>query len=262
MIKEMIMFSEWEAAKNDTWFITRSPYPDVPCFITPVAQPTAMNYSSYLSIKASVQEVKNYLIDQVRILRFNNPTHKPLMVKAAIITRIVYWQGNAVLFRDAYFLTGLLDLVIDESFSEDCADYIMYWDKTKYWYSDEIVKMSGMGRTASDRFKAKQAARQSIISEGYIDDIKVASGEYKRDNFDVLPPLKILTNSVRYSNNTVKKYGEGFYINQIDNIGLRVQRAKEIYPDRTQKEIAYMLEVSIRTIKGYWNINKGEGSVK
>lgn len=262
MIKEIGMFSNWVAAKNGTWFITRSPYPEVPCYIAPVALPTVMNSSSYLVMNASVQEVKTYLTAQVRILRFNNPEHTPFMVKSAIISRMLYWLGNKVLFRDAYFLGELLDSITDECFSEDYADYIMYWDKTKYWYSDEIVKMSGMGRTASDRFKAKQAARQSIISEGYRDDIKVASGEYKRDNFDVLPPLKILTNVVRYSNNTVKKYGEGFYINQIDNIGQRVQRAKEIYPDRTQKEIAYILEVSIRTIKGYWNINKGEGSVK
>jgi len=197
MIKEMGTFSDWFAAKEGTWYITRSPYPDVSCYIAPVALPIVMNSSSYLRSNASVEEVKTYLTGQVRILRFNNPKHTPFMVKAAIISRMLYWRGNEVLFRDAYFLTELLDLVIDESFSEDCADYIMYWDKTKYWYSDKIVKMSGMGRTASDRFKAKQVARQSIISEGYKDDIKVASGEYKRGNFDVLPPLRILTDSVK-----------------------------------------------------------------
>jgi len=252
MTNDTNFYSSWVAATNDTWFTTRSPHPELPCHIAPVPLPTCSNYSSYLPYNAPVQDVKDYLTAQIRILRFNNPEHTSHMVTSAICTRILYWMGNRVLLRDPYFLGDMLQTIIDECFSEDCTYFINSMDVTKYWYSDEIIGMSGIGKASSGRSKAKQAARQLILAEGYRDDLKVVSGEYRRDNFNVLPPLKTLTDSVKYSTNTVKKHGKDLYINQVDNIGQRVKRAKEGYPDPTQKEIAYLLGVSIRTIKEYW----------
>lgn len=245
-------FSEWRAANDGTWFTTRSPHPDVPCFISPVPLKTVSNCSSYLPMDADVAEVKYYLEQQVLRLKYNNPEHTPFMVVSVITSRMAYWRGNDVLRKDAYYLGGLLRSVINECFDDSQPPLVMNCDTTKYWYSDEIINMSGVGRQGSERFKAKQAARQSIISEGYRDDFKVASMEYRRDNFDVLPTIKILTNNVPYTKNTVAKHGDDFYIHRVENIGQRVQKAREVYPKLNQTEIADILGESKRTVREYW----------
>jgi hypothetical protein len=50
----------------------------------------------------------------------------------------------------------------------------------------------------------------------------------------------------------VAKHGDDFYINRVDNIGQRVQKAREVYPKLNQTEIANILGESKRTVRGYW----------
>lgn len=246
------IYLEWVAAKGSTWFTTRSPYPELPCYISPLALPTCSNFSSYLPNNASIQEVRHYLEVQVRILRFNNPKHTSFMVKTAITDRMLYWLGNRVLSRDAYYLTTLLDEILVVCFQREDPSKGIYMDKTKYWYSDEIVRMPGKGRTTSDRFKAKLAARQSVFTEGYVDDMRVASMEYRVSNFDVKPTVKVLKEETGYCNPTIKKYGREFYVLAGENIEQRVIRARRFFPEYVQQEIADLLGEKKRTVRQYW----------
>lgn len=241
------IFSNWKAAKDGTWFTTRSPYPEVPCHISPVPLKTVSSYSSYLSLRASVSEVKEYLEQQVLILKYNNPEHKAWMIKAAITSRIVYWKCNNILRKDDYYLGEMLQLILNDCFADGNSTPTMKYDETKYWYSDEISKLSG-----GDKTKAKQVARYAVVSEGDRDDMRESSLEYRRENYDVLPTVKVLSHKSRYSRNTVIKLGEGLYIPQVDNIKQRVQKVREFYPELKQKEVAEELVVSLITVKRYW----------
>lgn len=246
------LYQDWVSARNGTWFTTRSQYPEIPCFISPVALRTCSNYGSYLPYKASVELVLEYLEDQVRILHYNNPGHTRFMVKSAIDTRIAHWVGNAVLKRDSYFLGRMLEEVIDDCFNDpDFAQKISF-GYTKYWYSDQIMNMSGNGRSGSVRSKAKQQARQAMLCEGYTDDLRNASVEYRGMNFDVRPTIKILSTETGYSDPTVRKYGKDFYIMRVANIGQRVERARSVYPGFTQQQIADLLKETRRTVRMYW----------
>jgi hypothetical protein len=205
-----------------------------------------------LPYKASIQEVKDYLEVQVCILRYNNPDHTEFMVKSAILSRMVYWLGNAVLSRDAYYLGEMLNTIILDCFSNK--DYVskIEMDSTRYWYSDDIMRLSGEGRSGSVRSKAKQAARSAIVAEGYTDDLKSASAEYRASNFNVKPTLKLLHEETGYADLTIRKYGRDYYILRGENIEQRVARAREVYPEHTQRMIAELLKESKRTVRLNW----------
>lgn len=246
------LYTEWSAAKADTWFTTRSPYPEVACHIAPNGLPSCSNTSSYLPFNSRDELVMEYLEREVRVLRYNNPTHSPWMIKSVVISRMAYWLGNAILTSGPKYLGAFLDVAIDSVFAD--REYInkIEMQYTRYWYSDEIAKMSGNGKEKSDRFKAKRDARNAVISEGLTDDLRAASLEYRRDNFNVKPTIKILRDETGYSNPTIRKYGEDMYILSGENIEQRVQRAREVYPKFTQQEIAELLKETKRTVRNYW----------
>lgn len=248
------IFSAWRAAMDNTWFTTRSPYPELPCYISPMPLMSARNDSSYLSMNAPISDIQYYLEQQVLRLKYNNPNHTPFMVEAVITTRIAYWRCNDVLRRDAYYLGELLHSIIEECFGENCTSTIEYFDITKYWYSDEIMQMSADGSKSSERYKAKLEARRAVISEGYKDDFRVATHEYKADNFNVLPTVKILSNNTGRSREIINVHGKEFIISQLDNTKQRVQKVREFYPELTQKKVAEILAVSLVTVKRYWRM--------
>lgn len=248
------LFSKWKANIDDTWFTTRSPHPEVPCYISPMPLRTVHNSSSYLRMDASVSDIKYYLEQQVLRLKSNNPEHIPYAIKTVMIERIARWECNTVLRRDDYYLGELLDSIIEVCFSEDCTLTIEYADVTKYWYSDEIMKMKADGSKSSERAQAKLAARRAVISEGYKDDFRVETYEYKADNYDVLPTVKILSDNTGHSREIINVHGKEFVISQLDNTQQRIQKVREYYPEFTQKKVAEMVGVNIRTVKRNWNI--------
>lgn len=247
------LFTEWVDAKNNAWFTTRSPYPDMPCYIAPYELPKCSNYSSYFRKGVSKDEVLTYLVEQVRILRFNNPDFSSEQVTIAVKGRLIYWLGNNTLKNNPALLDELLPVAVYSVYSDDSfTDKLKNVEYTKYWYSDEIVKLSGKGRAISDRFKAKQKARNELLAEGYRDDIKDASNEYRTVNFSVHPTMKDINGMTGYSNPTIRKYGKGQYILKGENLSKRISKVREMYPEITQREVSELLGEKVRTIRQYW----------
>ena len=254
------LFSKWRAFEANTWFTTHSPYPETPCYIAPVPLMTIRNSSSYLKMGASLKDVKHYLEQQVLILKYNNPEHPTSHIKSIVISRIAHWQCNNILRKDAYYLGELLDSVIEECFSDDCtltikcANGTKYADTTRYWYSDEIMKMQADGSKSSQRAKAKFATRREVISGGYKDDFRVETYEYQADNYNVLPTVKILADNTGHSSDIINAHGKEFVISHLANSQQRVQMIREFNPGIKQVEVVKILGLSIRTVKKYWNI--------
>lgn len=248
----MNLFSKWRLAKDNKLFKTRSPYQDIQCYISPIPLPTCSNFSSYLPVNCSMKEILDYLEGQVRIVRFNNPEFDKFQVKTLISERLAKWKGNAILFKDSYYLNELLENVTENCYNDDEFESKIVMEYTKYWYSDDIESLQGKEDSISKKRKVKQVVRAAAVSENYVKNIRAAADKYSVSNFNVKPTLKILQISMSCSRGTIEKYGKDFYILSGENIMLRVVRARQLYPEYTQQQIADLLEEKKRTIKEYW----------
>jgi hypothetical protein len=252
LVEKRGFFSEWKATIDGTWFETRSPNPNLPCFISEKALPKCRNFGSYLRKNVSLIVVKDYLQKQIYILRFNNPTYNPHMARVAFLRHIVPWIGNGILENGFRLNLDMLDEVISECYEDDCVVSKINMEYTTIWYSDDILKLSGDCGNKSQRAKAKQVARTALKSKVYIDDLRDYSHEYQFMNMGVMPTQKILAEDAFCSLNTVKKYGTNFYILSGENIKQRVIRARELHSEYTQQQIADLLKENKRTIRQYW----------
>lgn len=247
------LYTEWLAAKDDVWFSTRSLFPDLDYYLAPNPLLKCSNYPCHFYDEFTIDEVLQYFIVQIAILRFNNPSFSKDQISTSISSRIIYWKGNVKLNKDPYFIRELVPQAIKEVFMMENYQAIIEMDHTKHWYGDRIEKLPNQrdGKTWGEKTKVKQQLRAKYNSEIKVEFIKEACQEYRFNNFNVLPTVKYLIDETGYSGNTVRTHGKEYFIGQMDNSKQRINTLMKLYPYLKQKEIAEKADVSLRTVERY-----------
>ena len=82
---------------------------------------------------------------------------------------------------------------------------------------------------------------------------EVSWRNYQNNNFGVMPTVKDLENATGYPDPTIRKFGEGYFINKSENTKQLVQKYRQIYPNLNQNDLAIKSNISLRSIKRYFN---------
>nr|WP_319998416.1 hypothetical protein [uncultured Draconibacterium sp.] len=247
---------KWAYAIDNVRHTTQSPFPDQDYYCAPKALPKCSNVPGYFTSDFLIDDVKHYLEEQVRILRFNNIDFDEEHIKFAITNRLFHWHGNNALKKDLYYSETLLPSVINDVFAMG-DEYIDLIDLkyTVHWYSDEISKLPSHknGTKWGERTKAKLKARTDFKAEKVYDRLVVAKNDYLRDNFNVLPTIQHLSHVTGCSEYEIKKFGEGLFIKKVENTKQLTKHFLEYYPDLPYSDIAEISNISVRSLKRYAN---------
>ena len=189
------------------------------------------------------QNIREFVREQLAISQEVNSS--VYMVYTAV-SKMRLWKGN-VIIDDLVWKDCLTEYV-----GQDLSEYLKYAGRSTSWmYCDDIEEIL----EPTLRSKAKRQAREGYLLPMILDHIKESVEEYKELNYEASPYKKELMEFASISRTVVDKHAkEGKdYISKTASTKERIIGYRKVYPNNTQSLAANDLNLSIRTIKRYWN---------
>lgn len=245
------LFSLWREAVTEVWFKTRSPFPDMDYYYSSEPLPQCSNSSSQITDISNTEKIKQYFLEQIAILLYNNKGFTKEQIETVISVRLIHWKGNLKI-RDCYRELNLGE-IIDEVLSMEDYTSLINFKKSHHWYGDEIEKLpvNQPGSEWGKRTKAKQRARTDFNANAIREDVEQESDFYRENNHNVFPTKQDLIKATGYSDYQIRTYGKDYYISKKENTKQLIANYYRFYPGATQKELAELTGLKLRTIARY-----------
>lgn len=253
--EEPNLFVKWKYATNDVRFSTPSPFPEQDYYRAPDALLLCSNSSGHFYDGYLQDEVYAYLREQVAILHFNNKNFDSDHIHYAITGRIFLWRGNQLFRNDRFYTDTSLPAIIKEvlSMGDKYIDLIENKLYTVHWYGDRILNLPPRERTGQwgERTKAKLEARLKHREEQVRDILTAAKDDFLKENFNVFPTIKHLSDVSGFSSYQIKKYGEGLFIKKAEYTKQMIISYKQQFSELSYRELSEISDISLTSFKRY-----------
>jgi len=241
---------------------TQSPYPEFDYIVTPVEHEFCANQSLFTYLRrgnywlkwldVSADQVLEYVVEQISILRYNNPKASKAEV-LLILSKIFRWGSENPIGKIAF---DTISSTLNELYSVDnYQDIINYTYKT-VWYSDRVMKpirIQGESwkeyteRLRQTKVKARVTYRnqeaQAIVNE--------ESNTYQVERGGIIPTPQILFALTEIPVRKIREVSEEDIIWQSKTkMNMQIIRSFQLMdPSITQLEIAEALGMTDRQVR-------------
>jgi hypothetical protein len=209
-------------------------------------------YSVYVKRNPRLSSIQDYYVNTIAQLIYNNRATLSSYEQVGKLFKewVPYWNGNGEILKEGNidgFVENACSLI--DQYKEDWVMCIYDMEIRSHWYSLEVE----LEPDPLVRSKMKQELLSGHTASGIVQSIQETSEDYQIQNWGVLPTIPDITELTELCYNTIKKYGEGNYTSKAGNTRGRISGIKSDLPEVTEKEIAERLQMSLRTVRKYYN---------
>lgn len=242
---------------------TQSPYPQFEYIISEKPYPYCANQSLFSSLRIGGYQpsfrditpeiVLNYTYQQTAILKYNNPkTYTPQLALATLFIIFGWGSDNPL----SMIAPSTIEQIVNEIDMSDNVEDIIDMNHKQFWYADGIMKPIRFQDEKWGEYTLRVRALKANARKRYNDrnaavQITEASLFLKGTNGNIIPTPTQLEAETQFQARKIREITAENKVWQTKSSYTLSQyrKVKQLFPDKTQKEIADIMQVSIPTIK-------------